>query len=95
MLRSAQQVEIKNKNVQKKYEVKNNFNKWRILKDNLRQKPNQDDIPSSDGTTTTTSRSLWSKLKQAIMKRKGLIEIDPQHANYEFTRKSTIYSSCL
>ena len=81
-MESVQQVEIPNTNVQKKYEVKSNFNKWPKLKQSLRQISHKD-VALSHGT----SISLWTKLKQAILKRKGLIEIHPQHANYEFTRK--------
>ena len=57
-----------------------NFNKWRKLKQSLSLVHKKDS--NSHGNI-----GMWKKLKQAIMKRKNLVEIGPQHAKYEFTRK--------
>ena len=54
--------------------------KWRTLKQSISILSKQDNQLSGE-------ISLWKVLKEAMLKRKGLIEIGPQHANYEFTRK--------
>ena len=64
-----------------------NHSKWRQLKQSI----------SRISTFSTKDREFksginaWKTLKEAMLKRKGLIEIGPQHANYQFTRKFYIY----
>ena len=60
-----------------------NNNKWRQLKQSISLLSNisKKDSKFRNGT------SAWKALKEAMLKRKGLVEIGPRHANHEFTRK--------
>lgn len=79
-MESSKHVKFKNENDLNKYQTTQKFRKWRKLKQSLSLDHKKDS--KSHGNT-----SMWKKLKQAILKRKGLIEVGPQHAKYEFTRK--------
>ena len=63
-----------------------NNNKWRQLKQSISLLSNisKKDSKFRNGT------SAWKALKEAMLKRKGLVEIGPRHANHEFTRKFKI-----
>ena len=60
-----------------------NNNKWRQLKQSISLLSNisKKDSKFRNGT------SAWKALKEAMLKRKGLVEIGPRHTNHEFTRK--------
>ena len=60
-----------------------NHSKWRQLKQSISLLSNisKKDSKFRNGT------SAWKALKEAMLKRKGLVEIGPRHANHEFTRK--------
>ena len=60
-----------------------NNNKWRQLKQSISLLSNisKKDSKFRNGT------SAWKALKEAMLKRKGLVEIGPRHENHEFTRK--------
>ena len=54
--------------------------KWRKLKENI--------LLNSKNNNFNIDFSMWNVLKEAMLKRKGLIEIGPrQPENYEFTSK--------
>ena len=76
-MESLQGTEVENAKGQDRIE---NQSKWRILKQSI-------SLLSTQSNQLNGKISLWKVLKEAMLKRKGLIEIGPQHANYEFTRK--------
>ena len=56
--------------------------RWNKLKENINNLDNTNTIFHKN------SSNLWSILKEALLKRKGLSEISgPEHAKYELTRK--------
>ena len=68
-----------------------NNNKWRQLKQSISLLSNisKKDSKFRNGT------SAWKALKEAMLKRKGLVEIGPRHANHEFTRKFKTSNSLI
>ena len=76
-MESFQSTDVENAKGQDKIESKT---KWKILKQSI-------SLLSTHTNQLNGKISLWKVLKEAMLKRKGLIEIGPQHANYEFTRK--------
>ena len=68
-----------------------NNNKWRQLKQSISLLSNisKKDSKFRKGT------SAWKALKEAMLKRKGLVEIGPRHANHEFTRKFKTSNSSI
>ena len=61
-------------------QANHNHSKWRQLKQSISL------LSKKDGHFRS-GISAWKALKEAMLKRKGLVEIGPQHANYKFTRK--------
>ena len=59
-----------------------NLSKWRQLKKSISLLSN---ISKKD-SQSKSGISAWKALKEAMLKRKGLVEIGPRHANYKFTR---------
>ena len=57
-----------------------NQSKWKQLKQSI-------SLLSKKDSQFKGGISAWKALKEAMLKRKGLVEIGPQHANYKFTRK--------
>ena len=76
-MESLKSTDVKNAKGQDRIESQS---KWRILKQSI-------SLLSTQDNHLNGRSSLWKVLKEAMLKRKGLIEIGPQHANYEFTRK--------
>ena len=76
-MESLQGTDVENAKGQDRIE---SHNKWRILKQSI-------SLLSTQNNQLNGKISLWKVLKEAMLKRKGLIEIGPHHANYEFTRK--------
>ena len=79
-MESSKHVKFENQKDPNKHQTSEKFSNWYKLKQNLSWVHKKND--NSHG-----NNSMWKKLKQAILKRKGLIEIGPEHAKYEFTRK--------